>query len=320
LKKKPTFKETIVYKFYSAWGHFFKFLLNVFSLRKLSANREISDLNLLFFCGLKGAKMLKPVLLSIYYRWEKIPNLTIVSDGTPEEYISRYMKFWPFPYQIKMWTEAATHFQEKGKTHLVRYAEKNIMGRKLISILAEGEARPTLYCDTDVLWFAEPSLPANLPGKSFTMRMSADNVHCYSHSLIKELKAERLFDKKPLNAGVMYISGSVFENFKGFERIAEALPSYSEFVSEQTTFALIAEELGDTWSLEDIMVSTEDIHWPIIPGYFFQNKNFFARHHVLTKNSWFWRDALYLVLFKRKQNPVTETRLNPGRAIEENAK
>jgi len=61
---------------------------------------------------------------------------------------------------------------------------------------------------------------------------------------------------------------------------------------------MIADKLGDRWTLDEILLTTGDVHWPIIPKYLFSG-NHFARHHVVTKHSWFWRDALYILLFKK---------------------
>ena len=261
----------------------------------------MSDVNLLFFSGKKGARMLKPVLLSIYRRWEKIPRITIVSDGTPREYIASCMRFWPFPYEIKSWTESQEYHRQRGRLTLLKFADNSVFGKKLCAILAEGESKPTLYCDTDVLWFSDPTLPEPLPG-SFTFRMSTDNAHTYSKPFIETLDVQYIYSEKPLNAGVIFISGSVYDKPGFFERIAAELQYAKVGVAEQTAFALMAIEMGDRWTLENIMVNTKDIHWPVIPRYFYHYYDqFFARHHVLTKNSWFWRDALYLFLFKRKK-------------------
>ena len=298
------FTKVVVYKFYSLLGHACRVLLNLFSSAPLNKQRELSDTNLLFFCGKKGARMLKPVLLSIYNRWEKIPNITIVTDGTPEEYIAGCIRFWPFPYEIKPWTEAREYHRQRGRHTLLKFADNTVFGKKLCAILAEGETKPTLYCDTDVLWFSDPILP-DTHSRAVTFRMSTDNAHTYSKTLITGLKAESLLSEEPLNAGVIFISGSVYDHPGFFERITDVLQYAKEGVAEQTAFALASIEYGDRWTLENIIISTEDIHWPFIPRYFYHYyEPLFARHHVLTKNSWFWRDALYLFLFRKKKKAI----------------
>jgi len=74
---------------------------------------------------------------------------------------------------------------------------------------------------------------------------------------------------------------------------------FNEPFSEQTTFALLADRFGDTWTLEEIILTTKDVHWPLLPRYLFSGTQF-ARHHVATKHSWFWRDALFILFLKNK--------------------
>jgi hypothetical protein len=130
--------------------------------------------------------------------------------------------------------------------------------------------------------------------------MASDDVHCYSEPMIKFFKKEHLMAKGPLNAGVIYVNGSMYEKYEDFEKVVEYLSLHFDNRTEQTTFAMLANEIGDSWSLNDILLTTEDKYWPIIPPYFGKDKNQFARHHVLTKRWWFWRDAIYVILSKKK--------------------
>jgi hypothetical protein len=245
--------------------------------------------------------MIKAVLLSIYYRWEKIPPVILVSDGTPKEALQAVMQFWPYPFEIKSWEDCAAFHQEKGRQSIVEFSRVNIFARKLLSVLAEAEIRPVLYCDTDVIWLAEPRLPVTAPGKSCSMRISTDIVHCYHIPAIRWLNRPDLLEKPAINAGVVYMSGPVYEEYTGFDEIMGFMKIFDEGPAEQMSFALLADRLGDTWSLEEIYLNITDTHWPLLPGYLFSGKAF-ARHHVATKHSWFWRDILLIVLFKRKKH------------------
>jgi hypothetical protein len=283
-------------KGYVVFGLILKFLFHILS-PKIKKDKELSEIKLMMFCGQSGAKMLKPVLTSIYMSWKKMPTVVIVTDGTDPKYTNQFMQFWPYPYTIKTWKEQAEYYAGKDKNGLVKYAENDIWGKKLISILAEAEAAPTLYCDTDVVWFDEPRLPS---GRDVSIRMASDDVHCYSEPMIKFFKKEHLMAKGPLNAGVIYVNGSMYEKYEDFEKVVEYLSLHFDNRTEQTTFAMLANEIGDSWSLNDILLTTEDKYWPIIPPYFGKDKNQFARHHVLTKRWWFWRDAIYVILSKKK--------------------
>ena len=308
-KKNITISDIIIYKFYSGLGYIFKFLFALFCPKKLSSKREVSDLNVLLFSGQKGGKMLKAVLLSIYSTWEKIPHITIGTDGTPNEYFENIMKFWPFPYQVKSWKELTGFHLAKGGVNLVEYAEINLYARKIVCFLAEAESKPTLYCDTDVLWFAEPRLPARTSPDGFAFRMSGDNTHSYHPPSLRYFKRQDLLEKPALNAGVMYMSGSIYRHYPELENAMGFFKLFEDPFSEQTAFALIADRLGDSWTLDEILLSTKDIHWPLIPRYFFSGDHF-ARHHVATKNSWFWRDALYILLCKKPNTRRSSAVLN----------
>jgi hypothetical protein len=252
--------------------------------------------------------MLKAVLLSIYYNWQRVPRLTLVSDGTPKEVLEAALRFWPFPYEIKSWEDCAAWHRSKGRQAIIDFARVNPYARKMLSVLALAESRPVFYCDTDVLWFAEPRLPAPAPGNGCVMRISRDNMHCYHPPAIRYLDRQDLMDKPAINCGIVYLSGSVYDNYPGFEQLMQFMRIFNEPFSEQTTFALLADQLGDTWSEEEIILSTADIHWPLIPRYLFSGTQL-ARHHVATKHSWFWRDALFIILLKRKKYPHPATAL-----------
>jgi len=280
------------YLTYVTLGRGLKSVFNIVSPRKLDPSREVSDMKLMMFCGKSGTKMLKPVLISIYKRWKKIPKVVIVTDGTDVEQIKQSVTFWPYPLTVKTWKDCADYFAKQNKKELVAYAEKNIWGKKLISILAEGEQAPTLYCDTDVLWFDEPSLPHD---NSVAIRMASDDLHCYSEPMIRHFKTDDLLKKNPLNAGVIYVNGSMFSRYRDFDKVTQYLSEHYDNRTEQTTFAMLANEIGDTWSLNDILLTTEDTYRPF-PTYYGKDKKHFARHHVSTKKWWFWRDAIYVVM------------------------
>jgi hypothetical protein len=245
--------------------------------------------------------------------------VTIVTDGTPKELMAETLKFWPFPLEIKSWEDCAAHFHRTGHSTLVKVAEHDVFGKKFISILAEAELKPTLYCDTDVLWFSEPTIP-QLGNRAFTFRMSSDNLHYYNIPFLQAMNEEELMVNNPLNAGVIFISGSLFDHSEFSERMEDVLSRAKGHFLDQTAFAMIAKHYGDTWTLDDIMVSIEDIHWPIIPKYFWHKYDtLFARHHVLTKNSWFWRDALYLFLTRRSnknKQPVFQIRTELNKDVQ----
>jgi len=287
-----------VKRFYNLLGHSFRLAFSAAFPRKLSPTKPLADTNLLLFSGQKGATMLRAVLLSIYYNWNTIPRLILISDGTPLNVLQKSLRFWPYPCEIKSWEDCAAWHRTKNRQAIIDFARVNPYARKLLSLLAEAEQKPVFYCDTDVLWFAEPRLPMPAANQCI-MRISRDNTHCYHLPAIRYLNREDLLEKPAINCGVVYLSGSVYDHYPDFEALMQFMRIFNEPFSEQTTFALLADRLGDTWSPDEIILTTKDQHWPLIPRYLFAGTQS-ARHHVATKHSWFWRDALFIRFRKTK--------------------
>lgn len=295
---KITFSTLIVSKFHNLLGHALRLTFNLVAPRRLPADRTVGGADLLIFSGYRGAKMMKALLLSVYYRWDKIPHVTIVSDGTPKEVLEAAMQFWPYPYRIKHWEECAEWHRAKGHPAIIDFARVNPFARKLLAVLAEGEQHPVLYCDTDVLWFAQPRLPEQSADRC-SIRMALDNMHCYHLPAIRYLNRHDLLEKPPMNAGVVYLDGSVHDHYPNFEELLQFMRIFNEGPAEQMTFAMLADRLGDNWTLDEIILNTSDKYWPVLPRYPFSGTQL-ARHHVATKHNWFWRDALIICLQKNK--------------------
>jgi hypothetical protein len=310
---KVSITSIVVKKFYNALGHSCRLAFSLVAPRKLKAVKPLSTTSLLLFSGYRGAKMMKAALLSIYYNWDTIPRLTLVSDGTPKEVLEKALQFWPYPWEIKSWEDCATWHRNKGREAIIDFARVNPYARKLLSVIAEAETRPIFYCDTDVLWFSEPRLPSpaepnlhpttepRLPSTTAcVMRISRDNAHHYHPPAIRHLNRQDLMQKPAINCGVVYLAGSVYDHYPDFEELMQFMRIFNEPFSEQTTFALLADRFGDTWTLDEIILTTKDQHWPLLPRYLFKGTQS-ARHHVATKHSWFWRDALIIALQKQKR-------------------
>ena len=306
-KKDVSIRDIIIYKFYGLLGHGCRILFLALTPKKIIPKKETADLHMLYYCGKKGLRMLKASIISVYTTWERIPHITVVTDGTPTDLIKQHLQFWPYPLIIKSWEESVDDLLRRGRHALVEWSYQNVYARKLQAVLVEAEIRPTLYCDTDILWFAEPRIPQS--EGPFTMRISEDNVHTYSQTLLRQLNRLDLMEKKPMNAGLIFLSGTPYQFYTGFSELIDQASTHREGPAEQLVFSLIAERLGDYWTLDEVIVDTTDIYWPLIPRYIFSG-NAFARHHVLTKHSWFWRDALFLYIFKKKFARRSATRIN----------
>ncbi len=296
---KVTFGQLIVAKTYNLLGHGLRKFFTLAAPKRLPADREVGGTDLVLFSGYRGAKMMKALLISVYYRWDKIPHVTIVSDGTPNEVLHKAMDFWPFLYEVKQWEDCAEFLLAKGHKAIVDFAKVNTYARKLLCVMAEAEKRPVLYCDTDVLWFRQPRLPEPVAKGGYAIRMSLDNTHCYHLPAIRYLNRHDLLEKPPMNAGVVYMDGSAHDHFPQLEELLEFMRIFHEGPAEQMTFAILTDRFGDNWTLDEIIVDTKDKFWPALPRYPFSGTQL-ARHHVATKHNWFWRDALIILWQKNK--------------------
>lgn len=242
---------------------------------------------LMYFCGNKGIEYLNCSLVSIYKKWKTLPDLIIVTDGTPIQEIENRMIKWPKKVELFTWEYCANYFLSNGNINLYNYAKNELWGKKLISILAFAVNEPILYSDTDVLWYSDPSdLFTSESHSSPSIRMSQDKEFCYSTTMLNELNEDAILNQKPLNAGIIYIDGD-FSVYKKWDLLCAYLGKKSDNRTEQTTFAILTNYYGKPWSMNQIYLNTADIKNVCIVK---KEINYIARHYVNTKGWLFWRD------------------------------
>ncbi len=263
-----------------------------FRIPKLSKdNRPTADFKLVFFCGQYGIKYLNASLYSVHANWDYLPEVYIVTDGTPKEIITNKMVKWPKIVSIISWTECAEYFRNKGNENLHSYASKELWGKKMISIMYLAEKFPCLYSDTDVLWFSSPQ---NLPlTTNPVLKMSEDIEFCYSYEMLKTLNEEDCLNKKPLNAGVIYASGD-YASYNKWHKLCDYLNSSPDNRSEQTAFAILNNYFNPEqfFSKQEIIITSNDQY-----TLKYTKKDFphiIARHFAGIKSVTFWRDLLYM--------------------------
>src|ERR1700749_97785 len=69
---------------------------------------------LVYMCGREGERYLNASLASIYLNWSKLPEVVVVSDGTPLTNITK----WPLKLDVISWEEAYAYYQQKGNEAL----------------------------------------------------------------------------------------------------------------------------------------------------------------------------------------------------------
>jgi hypothetical protein len=260
---------------------------------------------MVFMSGKSGIAYLNACLVSIYHTWDQLPEIVVISDGTPLSLFDRELIDWPRKIDVILWEEAAAYFREKGNTDLCQYAQNIVYGRKFISLLYMASKFPILYCDTDVLWFAQPELPEmpEMSGDAPFIKMGVDvGKGFYTEEILLHLEEEKCFANAPFNSGLMYLHGD-FSSYPKWPALCRYLSGHktripgTEF-SEQTAFAILNNHFNGRswWKPTEILIKTDDEY-----GLAYTRKHFpdiMARHYVHTKPTAFWRDFIYMALGK----------------------
>jgi hypothetical protein len=253
------------------------------------------DLTFISMCGEKYLGLLQECLLSLYEAWPILPKLHIVSDGTVTvSNLQKKLDWWPGTKTFSLWEESATYHNERGRKSIVEFAQNHIMGKKLAVILKAGEQGPTLWCDSDILWFKDfPSIPNHDDVNTLAfLKISEDYQPSYDPRLI-EYGLKHLDFPPYRNAGLIYIQGELLNhcNLQPLIDLAAEKPCH---VSEQTIFAEANYQLNSGIWLRDEIACFSDDREVSFPQY--EDKNWVARHYIGPVRHLFWRDAFLLRL------------------------
>jgi hypothetical protein len=255
--------------------------------------KRAGKMALLLYAGKEQSEMVRECVWWVYHAWGELPAIRLVSDGTMSERdLLDLISWWPGEKAAESWEASAESHAARGRTDLRLFAQKNVLGKKLSAILASGEREPTLYCDTDVLWFSgPPPLPEAKSGTP-VVQLAVDVVRHYDDRLLGEVGIRELDAPPALNTGVVFASGEIYEAC-GLDRIMSAAAREPSYFSEQTIMAYCCRRLGNAhWTQEKIALNLDDMYWPVRGGD--PRRGWCARHYVGDVRHWFWRDALWL--------------------------
>jgi hypothetical protein len=254
---------------------------------------------LVYMCGREGQRYLNASLTSVYLFWDSLPEVIVISDGTPLNNIVS----WPRKLEVISYQQAYDHFKTTGNTDLCAYADRIVYGKKFMSLVYLSQNTPILYSDTDVLWYSTPET-AGIPTQGPYVKMGSDvAAGYYAGSMLETLGEERCLDNVPFNAGVMYICGDLasYPKWPEFCRYlaTHVPPDQTTDYSEQTAFAILANHFsaGSYWTHGEVLIRTDDFF-----GLEFTLKRspgIIARHYVNTRPVAFWRDFVYICFNKK---------------------
>lgn len=279
-------------KVLSKFGVFLSNMLFIYR-KRLKEKSNKSKIKLVYFAGEKSINYLNASLNSVYKNWYSVPEVVIISDGTDKNIFVASMINWPEKIDIIDWTVCADYFKEKGNGQLYNYANNELWGKKLVGIFYCFEHWNTLYTDTDVLWFKDPTntIP-DLNADSTSIKMSQDVENYFSDKMIEEV-CDNTIKMTPLNAGVIYGHGD-FSKFEMWNKLCNYLEKYPDNRTEQTTFAILTTNFGSCWNMDQIYIGLND--FTILPCNKELYKRIIARHYVNYKSWLFWRDYIIKIL------------------------
>ena len=266
----------------------YKILLNLLPINTPVLDKMPKvDINLVSLCGVKHSNYLRESLISLVNNWKSLPNIKIFSDGTIsiDELKSKF-KWLGKHAEFFHWQDCLKELDPEKDKSIIQYAQKHIMGVKFATIITNARKYPTLWCDSDVLWYGDFSYTRHQG--DFYLKASRDYQQSYSKDLIS---FSPLLNKPPfVCAGFLLLNGDLTKVIDLNQMLAVALSNPDHF-SEQTMIAYSTLITGaNLWDKEEIACFDSD-RYTFKPS--FVNKNWIARHYVSPVRHLFWRDAFF---------------------------
>ena len=270
-------------------------VLLTFRTPKFSIKNKNSQLNLVILSGKSQTDMLNQTLISIFKNFSTLPTIYLFLDkNCKSEEIKKKIK-WAFDAGINFISaeECISYHRNKGNLLVAEFADKNPMGLKLAAILQIEELNiPLLYCDTDVLWFDDPTpkLIEFTKDPKLNMALSIDFQKSYDKNLLINGNLDILTLPPYYCAGILYIKTLTKNAKHNLNNLFQIVASKSNHFSEQTLFAYINRTEGDYHLDEDLFSIILDDVYSFIPK---NRPNLIARHYVGAVRHLFWRDAFF---------------------------
>jgi teichuronic acid exporter len=254
---------------------------------------------LVYLCGREGQRYLNASLTSVYLFWDTLPEVIVISDGTP----LRKIVSWPRKLEVISYREAYDYFKASGNEDLCAYADRIVYGKKFISLAYLAKRSPVLYSDTDVLWYSSPKMDNSPTGETYVKMGSDVASGYYSASMLQHLEEDRCLDNTPFNAGLMYVGGNL-DSYPKWNELCHYLathqpPNASMDYSEQTAFAILANHFNAAsyWTQREVLIRTDDFYR--LEYTLKHSPGIMARHYVNTRPVAFWRDFVYICFNKK---------------------
>lgn len=272
----------------------------------LVTKKDPLGIPLVTMCGRAHLLLLEQLLFTIAIRWNLMPNVVVVSDGTANvSQIRQTLRWWPAGLDVVGWQTFRDFHQERERSELVQYADKDPFGRKLSTILAMAEQTRLLWCDCDILFFSDFSTLVAKPASHGPFLESAqDSFYSYDRCLT-EGRLQHLYGRPPVNTGLILCEGNFYDSCGLGDIIKQGIPNRM-YLTEQTILAEAVFQAGRiAWDLDVIVMFNGD-ESTLSPTYL--GKHWIARHYVGPIRHLFWRDALAMRLRSWRALGTSESR------------
>ena len=272
---------------------FYQWLAERWSIPKIPSRPPL-HLDVLTLGGAAHLGMIREMLFSLAKSWPTWPRVTVATDGSLDAAEAQAaLSFWPPETRPRVveWRELLEPLRDgrRETEDLLRFAERDAMGRKLAAAAALARAGDVLYTDVDVLWRGvPPSLDRWRGGSGPRLVLSTDIAASYDPALVPERLPE-LVAPPHFCAGFFYARG----DFLAAAQVGDLLGFAAERgigLTEQTILAEAARRLGgERFSLEEIALFEGD-RYTLGPSV--GKGTWAARHYVGQVRHLFYRDAI----------------------------
>jgi hypothetical protein len=266
-------------------------ILSRWSIKPLPPKAE-SGLCYLTIAGRTHWLMLRESLFSLYRSWEKLPIITVVSDGSwsAAEFYPVF-SWWPGKINVLSREQIIGDADAAGERELTQYAAASAWGLKIASIVLLARREPVLFVDADILWFRDP---ADLLGSSdsWGKPRGVRESNCYQHRDMALRFCSKVLEPPFVNGGILALHGEFLPDDLLRAMVHEALADPEDGAFEQTIIATAVHMGAGLLPGKTSFVEFDDIHR-------FRHRNmrregYYSRHYVNWIRHLFYRDALRL--------------------------
>jgi hypothetical protein len=262
--------------------------------RELSklAVKPRSDLQYVTMTSRAHWLLLRESLVSMHRIWTSLPELVVVSDGswTKTEFAGAF-NFWPEPIRVLSPAEILEPLAIQGQRQLVELARRHPLGLKLASIILLGQKRPTLFVDSDILWFSDPAAALTSLRGTAGAAAAVESGASFNETLARKF-CPQILNPPGINTGCVWLHGNLCEPSLLRDILDAALEQPDHEFNEQTIIAIAVKLAGRNMPQEICLVEFDDAFdlFPRKPG----REGFHSRHYVRFMRHQFYRDALSL--------------------------